>query len=54
MFSGLKAWVKKTIQANTNLSSHNIKRLVTNEAANVNMLVADQIEELGVDAWSEV
>lgn len=42
MFSGLKAWVKKTIQANTNFLS--------NEEAVANMHVADQIVELGVGA----
>jgi hypothetical protein len=42
MFSGLKAWVKKTIQANT--------KFLSNEDAVANMHVADQIVELGVGA----
>jgi hypothetical protein len=42
MFSGLKAWVKKTIQANT--------KFLSNEEAVANMHVADQIVELGVGA----
>ena len=42
MFSELKAWVKKTIQANT--------KFLSNEDAVANMHVADQIVELGVGA----
>ncbi len=42
MFSGLKVWVKKTIQANT--------KFLSNEDAVANMHVADQIVELGVGA----
>lgn len=42
MFSGLKAWVKKTIQANT--------KFLSNVEAVANMHVADQIVELGVGA----
>jgi hypothetical protein len=42
MFSGLKAWVKKTIHANT--------KFLSNEEAVANMPVADQIVELGVGA----
>jgi len=42
MFSGLKAWVKKTIQDNT--------KFLSNEDAVANMHVADQIVELGVGA----
>jgi hypothetical protein len=34
----------------SNLYSHNIKRLITNETASANMHIADQIVELGVGA----